>query len=99
MSDLGVLNGPASAPAAVSVGTSPVELKAGASRYGERRVVTFQPTDGDIYFAYSDDGVGLTTSTGLLIRKGQLVSLEASDQIGVWAVAAATTDVRVQEVS
>lgn len=98
MADLGVLNGPASNPVSVSVSTSAVELKADTTRFSERRVITFMPIDGDIYWAYGDSGV-VTTSTGFLLRKGQILSIEASDQVGVWAVAAATTDVRVQEVS
>lgn len=97
MSDIGVLNGPASSSINLPISTA-VEIKVGASRFDDRRVVLFQPVDGDIYWNYGESAV-VSTTNGFLVRKGQLVQLEASEQVGVYAIAASgTVNVRVQEV-
>jgi len=94
MSDIGVLNGPA-LPGVLSVSTA-VEVKVGASRQDDRRVVTIQPTDGDIYWGFDNT---VSTTTGFLIRKWQLIQLEASDLLPIWVVAATgTVDVRIAEI-
>ena len=94
MSDIGVLNGPA-LPGVLSVSTA-VEVKVGASRQDDRRVVTIQPTDGDIYWGFDNT---VSTTTGFLIRKWQLIQLEASDLLPIWVIAATgTVDVRIAEI-
>lgn len=100
MADLSVLNGPPSIPASLTVGTTAIELKADTTRLDERRVVIVQPIDGDIYWCYRPPtgGTAPTTANGFVIFQGQLVQLECSDLVTIWAVAAADVDVRVQEV-
>ena len=101
MADLSVLNGPPSDPVNVAV-TGAVELKAGASRLGERRVILVQPLDGDIYWCYRDEDNSTdapTTDNSFILREGQMQGLEASDKLAVWAIAASgTVNVRIQEI-
>jgi hypothetical protein len=90
------LNGPA-VHGALSVTTTPQEVKVGASRLEERNVLTIQPLNGDVYFGYSDS---VTSLTGTKIYQGQVFPLEATDELPVWIVAASgTIDVRITEVS
>lgn len=90
------LDGPAE-NGALSVTTTPIELKVGAQVLSKRKVVTIQPLDDDVYFGYSNT---VTSSTGTKVFEGQFFPLEAGDQLGVWLVAASgTVDVRITEVS
>lgn len=90
------LNGPGT-QTSISVSTTPVEVKVGASRFDQRYVITIQPLDGDVYFGY-DSGT-LTSSTGTKIFQGQYFPLEASDSLPVYVVAdSGTVDVRITEV-
>jgi hypothetical protein len=90
------LNGPG-VQGALSVSTTAVELKVGATPLDQRAVVTIQPLDGDVYYGYTS---GVTASTGTKIFKGQVYPLEATDQLPVYIVAASgTIDVRITEVS
>ena len=90
------LDGPAT-HGAKSVTTSAQELKVGASVLEERKVVSMQPVDGDIYYGYSS---GVTSSTGTKIAKGQFFSLECSSTLPIWMVASSgTVDVRITEVA
>lgn len=74
-----------------------VEAKVGASRLEDRKVLTLQPTDGDIYFGYS---ASETTSSGTKIFMGQVYPLEATDSLPVYIIAASgTVNVRVTEVA
>lgn len=80
----------------LSVSTSAVEAKVGASRLEERQVVTIQPIDGDVYFGYSS---GVTSSTGTKIYQGQVYPVEATDKLAVYVIAASgTVDTRITEV-
>jgi len=88
------LDGPA-LYGALSVTSTPIEVKVGATAYGPRTVVTVQPIDGEVYYGYDNS---VTTSTGTKIFKGQLMPFEAGDQLQVWLVAAGTVDVRITEV-
>lgn len=91
------LNGPAD-QGALSVTTTPVEVKLGASALSERTMITIQPLDGDVYFGYTSGT--LTALTGTKIFKGQYFPLEATDKLPVYLVAATgTVDVRITEVS
>jgi len=90
------LNGPA-VNGALSVTTTAIEVKVGASILEERSVITIQPIDGDVYFGYSSS---VTSSNGTKIYKGQVFPLEATDKLPVWVVAASgTVDTRITEVS
>jgi hypothetical protein len=90
------LNGPASY-GNISVSTTAVEVKVGASVLEERTVITIQPIDGDIYYGYDNS---VTSTNGTKIFKGQVYAMEATDQLPVWIVAeTGTIDVRITEVS
>ena len=91
------LNGPAD-QGALSVTTTPVEVKVGVSALSERTMVTIQPLDGDVYLGYNSGT--LTSSTGTKIFKGQYFPIEATDKLPVYIVAASgSIDVRITEVS
>lgn len=80
----------------LNVTTSAVELKVNASALEDRKVVTIQPLDGDVYFGYDSS---VTSSTGTKVFKGQYFPLEAGDQLTVYLVAdSGTVDVRITEV-
>lgn len=90
------LDGPATY-GALSVTTSAQEVKVGASALGERKVITIQPLDGDLYMGYNNS---VTTSTGTKIFRGQTYAMEATDTLTVFVIAASgTVDVRITEVS
>lgn len=90
------LDGPA-VHGTLSVTTSPSEVKVGASVLSERKVITIQPTDGVVYFGYSNT---VTSSTGTKIFKGQVYPLEAGEALPVWVVSASgTVNVRITEVA
>lgn len=68
----------------ISVGTTAVEVKVGASRLVGRKMVTFFPFDADMYWGYSS---AVTTANGTPVFKSQLVSIDADDQAQIWLVA------------
>lgn len=81
---------------ALAVSTTPVELKVGASVLEDRKVVTIQPLDGDVYFGYT---TGVTASTGTKVYERQYFPLEAGELLTVYLVAeSGTVDVRITEV-
>lgn len=89
------LDGPA-VYGALSVSTA-AELKVGASPLEERKVVSFQPTDGIIYYGYDSS---VTSSTGTKVFEGQLIYIEASDRLSVYLIAdTGTVNVRITEVA
>jgi len=94
---IGDVNNSAYLSGAVSVGTSAVEAKVGASRLEDREMVRIYNNSSQVVF-YGASGV--TVSTGEPIEPGASISLPAGDQIGVFLiVAAGTSDCRVQEMS
>ena len=95
MSDVGVLNGPATVPKELTI-TTDQEVKDGANRADDRRVVIIHPSDGDIRWAY-----GTTAANGFLLKKGNLIQIEASDSLPVTIRAfdnTTSTKVCIQEV-
>ena len=83
---------------ALSVTTTAQEVKVGGSPLAERKVVTIQPLDGDIYYGY-DSGT-LNSTTGTLVYQGQLLHIEAGESLPIYIVAGTgTVDVRITEVS
>ena len=96
------LDGP-SKQFALSVGSStPVEVKAGATAWTARKVVTLQPLDGDIYVYFADQGETPNASTistkGFLHYKYQKDTYEASDTQAIWLVSTSgNVDVRGAE--
>ena len=89
------LDGPA-AYGALSVSTA-TELKVGGSALTERKVVSFQPTNGNVYYGYDSS---VSTSNGTKVLKNQLVIIEAGEQLPVYLIAeTGTVDVRITEVA
>lgn len=77
--------------------SSVTELKVGASVLAERKVVSFQPIDGIIYYGYSNS---LTVSNGTKVFQGQLIVIEAGETLPVYLIAeTGTVDVRITEVA
>ncbi len=89
------VDGPGST-SAITVGTSVVEAKIGASALEERKVLIIQPLGGDIYWSYNS---GVTTATGHLLYDGTLVYIQTGPDLPVYLIAASNTNVRISEVS
>ena len=89
------LNGPAVNNNA-TVGSTAVEAKVGATILEDRKIVTIQPLSDHLYFGYSS---GVTSLNGTKIFKGQVYTLEATDQLPIWIISASEdNDVRITEV-
>jgi hypothetical protein len=89
------LNGPAIF-AALSVGSTAVEVKVGAAPLEERTSISVQPLDGNIYYGYDSS---VSTSNGTKIFKSQLLIIEAASSLPVYVIAeTGTVDVRITEV-
>jgi hypothetical protein len=81
----------------LNVSTTAIEVKVGASPLSERKVVTIQPLNGDIFFGYNSS---VTTSTGTKIFQGQLFPFEAGESMPIFVIAASgTIDCRITEVA
>jgi hypothetical protein len=95
MSNYQTLDGPA-VYGALSVTTTPVEVKVGASREQGRNAITIQPLDGDIWLGYSN---GLTTANGTRIYATEKFILECTDSLEVWIRSnTGTVDTRIAEI-
>lgn len=82
----------------LSVGTSAVEAKVGASRLINRKLLTIH-NDGPttIYWGYTNT---VTTTSGTPIFKNQLATWDIGDGLGIWLIAGtAGNTVRVTEAS
>lgn len=66
----------------ITVGTSEVEIKVGASPLTERKVITIQP-NADIKLLFVS---GLPATKGLLIQAGQIATLEATDKQSIYLI-------------
>lgn len=81
----------------LSVGTSAVEVKVGASPLSRRKLIIMQPKDNGIYWGYSN---AVTISNGIQTYKDQIISLEIGPDISVWVIAdGAGKSVRIQELA
>lgn len=80
--------------AAMSVGTSAVAARVGVSNLSNRKSLTVLPTDGNIYWGYTN---AVTTSSGTVIYRDQQVTFAASDAVTIWLIAAASRNVRITE--
>jgi hypothetical protein len=78
---------------AITVSTVAIEAKVGGSRYLDRKLLTMIPTNGTIYYGFSN---AVTTTNGTPIYKNQLCILAVTD-IPVWLVAASAINVRITE--
>ena len=81
---------------ALSVTTAAVEAKVGASRLTNRKFLSITPTNGTIYWGSANT---VTTANGTPIFKNQCVTMAFTDNVAVWLIGVATTDVRIVEGS
>lgn len=81
---------------AVTIGTTAVELKVGASRLTARRLVTAVSVDGDCYWGYSN---AVVSTTGTPLYKNQVLTVSTKDENPpLWAICTtAGRSVRVTE--
>ena len=79
---------------ALTVGTSAVEIKVGATLLANRKMVTiYNNSNTTMYWGYSN---AVTTATGTPLNKGEFLSLRCL--ISVWVIAgSAGNDSRVTE--
>lgn len=82
----------------ISVGTTPILLKVGATVLAERKIVSIQPEGNKVYFGYTS---GVTTSTGTRVFKDQIIQLEATSSLDIYLVSdkGSGISVRITEVS
>lgn len=81
----------------VSVSTTAVELKVGASPLIGRDYIIIQPKANGVYIGYNSS---VTVSNGIQLFKDQIISIEVGEGISVYAIAdSGTIDVRVQELA
>ena len=82
---------------ALSVTTTAQEVVYDTTPLSERKIITIQPLNGDIYYGYSN---GVTTSNGTKIFSNQFFPLEVGPELRVWVITATgTVDVRISEVA
>lgn len=82
--------------AALSVTTTAVEAKVGASRLTNRKFLSITPTNGTIYWGSANT---VTATNGTPIFKNQCVTMAFTDNVAVWLIGIVTTDVRIVEGS
>jgi hypothetical protein len=80
------LDGPA-VEGSISVSTI-AELKVGANPLEERKVVTFQCQTGRIRWGFTN---AITSTTGYVAFKNQIITVEASDRQPIYVVAESGT--------
>lgn len=79
------------------VGTTPIELKVGATPLGNRKFLILQPKDNKIFFGYNNL---VSPEQGVEIFKDQILILKIGDGIAVWAVSpSGNKPIRIQELS
>lgn len=71
------LDGP-SLQASVTITTTPIEVKVGASAYSERKVITIQPVNGTVRLTFESG------KPGFYLLQGGLYSYEASESQAVY---------------
>lgn len=82
----------------ISVGTTAVEAKVGASVEESRKVVTIQPMGNKVYYGLDSS---VTTATGTRIFKNQILELNYYETVSIWLISddAGGVDCRITEVS
>lgn len=83
--------------ASVTVGTSQTPLRAGATNLANREtIIIYNNNTSNIYIGPT----GVTTATGLKIVPGQMMTLNAGENITVYAITiSGTANVVVQELA
>lgn len=90
------IDGPVSGPSSLTVGTTAVELKVGASKDVRRKAVAIQPLGSDIYFGFDNS---VTTSTGFKIFDCTFVHLPYKGTVDIYLISpVAGVDVRISEL-
>ena len=79
---------------AQSVTTTAAEALGAATILTPRRVLSLLPTNGTIYWGYSN---AVTTSTGTPVFKNQLITFAVSESVHIYVIAAGTVDCRISE--
>ncbi len=79
---------------AVVVGTTAVAARVGALNFQNRKTLTVTPTDGKIYWGYTN---AVTVASGSVIYKNQQVTFSAADTLTIWLIASVACDVRITE--
>lgn len=82
--------------AAISVTTSAIEAKVGTSRLTSRKLLSITPTNGTVYWGSTS---AVTIASGTPIFKNQCVTMAFTDNVAVWLIGVAATDVRIVEGS
>lgn len=81
---------------ALSVTTTPQEVKIGAGRLSERKGVAIQPMSNFLYLGFDNS---VSSTNGIELQRKQIFMFEAGESMEVWAVASSgTIDVRVWEL-
>lgn len=78
----------------LTVGVSAVAARVGAANLANRKALTVMPTDGSVFWGYSN---AVTAATGTEIFKNQQVTFAVSGAVTIWLIAAATRNVRITE--
>lgn len=81
---------------AQSVTTTAAEALGAATILANRKSVTITPTNGTIYWGYSN---AVTTSSGTPIFKNQCMSFAVGANVHVYVISASTVDCRISEGS
>lgn len=69
----------------LTVGTSAIEVKVGASKLeGRKQVTLYNNSNNIIYFGYTN---AVTTSTGIPILKKQMITWDAGDILTIYVIA------------
>jgi len=91
-----IINNQGTPPSTLTVGTTSIEVKFGANRLVDRKlVVIHNSSNNTIYWGWDNT---VTTSNGIPIFKNQTSFFEVGDQIGIWVIApTAGNVVRVNE--
>lgn len=79
---------------AKTVNGTPSLAAVGASNLSGRKVLTVMPTDGSVFWGYTN---AVTTLTGTEIFKNQMVTFNVESTCSIWLTAAATRAVRITE--
>lgn len=80
---ISALDGPALS-SSQSISTS-VEVKVGGSALDERKMISIQPLDGDVFISYNTPAT--SANSFMKVFQGQYVELERSDSLAVYIVA------------
>lgn len=81
---------------AQSITTTAAEALGAATILVNRKVLTIMPTNGTVYFGFSN---AVTSTTGTPIFKNQLIVFAISDNVHIFLISAGTVDCRVAEGS